>query len=310
TSIASILPDMPDVGPADLTAEKFEPLTNELRVRIIVALADHQRENPDDRALPFKELRERVGERDSGKFNYHLKQLTGNYVWQSEDGYALTLAGERIVGAILSGEYSIDEEKGPIELDAKDPLTGDPLAVEWKNGFLVVRGAEERIREAGFLYRAVVPPGILTNRSFEDALELAIEITNNRYWLLTNAVCPLCYGPADRIVEFTTSPERSYHQFRGICTQCGHWKRGPVGVCILLHPVVVSFFQEHGIDVRTEPYWNLDFLFDDSYVERLSEDPLELKVRVEVGDSRLDVTLDDNGQVTGWSVTDESESHS
>ena len=73
----------------ELSADLFSPLTNELRVRIVVALGRHQAEHPDDRSLSFNELRDRVGGPDSGQFNYHLEQLQGPYVWHADGEYGL-----------------------------------------------------------------------------------------------------------------------------------------------------------------------------------------------------------------------------
>lgn len=290
----------------ELAAELFGPLTNDLRVRIIVTLAEHQSANPEDRALPFNELRARVGRPDSGVFNYHLKQLEGTFVWQSEDGYALTVAGERIVAAILAEAYSIEDERGPIELDAEDPLTGKRLAGEWRNGLLVVRGADDPVRDEGFLYREAVPPGIFTGRSFEDALDIAFKISNVRYSYFIEGVCPLCYAPADRTVKQVTSSGRSYHQFRGLCTKCGHLKRGPVAVCTLTHPAVISFFHDHGRTPLSEPYWELDFIYDHELVDVLSTEPLKLELRFDADEDRLATTIDGTGRVVDWSLSSAS----
>jgi hypothetical protein len=209
----------------ELSADLFSPLTNELRVRIVVALGRHQAEHPDDRSLSFNELRDRVGGPDSGQFNYLLEQLQGPYVWHADGEYGLTLAGERVVGAIRSGTNDVDAERGPFDIDATDPLTGEPLAVEWRNGFLVVRGVEEPVRDAGFLYREAVPPGMLSERDVESALAFSFRVSNNRYSMFMSGVCPLCYGPADRRIELATAGDgtgrRSAASVHGVVTGNG-----------------------------------------------------------------------------------------
>lgn len=292
---------MSDDWGLNLVTELFGPLTNELRLRIVVALAEHQSSHPQARALPFNELRTRVDNPDSGQFNYHLKELEGTFVWHSDDGYELTVAGERIVAAILAETYSIEATRGPVDIDAEDPLTGKPLVGEWQNGLLIVRGADEPVRDEGFLYREAVPPGIFSDRSFDEALDIAFRISNNRYAYFIEGTCPLCYGPADRTVREVTSSGRSYHQFRGLCSRCGHWKRGPVGVCALSHPATISFFHQHGVNVVTEPHWELDFLADDEFVEVRSTNPLELELRLVVDDDQLLTTINDVGRVVDWS---------
>ncbi|WP_436909628.1 DUF7347 domain-containing protein [Halosimplex marinum] len=77
--------------PAAVT-DTFALLSNEMRVRILAALAD-----ADAEAVCFSDLRSRAGVTDSGQFNYHLERLRGELVAKTDDGYALTEAGERVV---------------------------------------------------------------------------------------------------------------------------------------------------------------------------------------------------------------------
>jgi hypothetical protein len=66
-------------------------LTHEVRADILRELADA------DGPLPFSTLRERVGVRDSGRFNYHLTALCRGFVREADGGYDLTHRGERVV---------------------------------------------------------------------------------------------------------------------------------------------------------------------------------------------------------------------
>lgn len=84
----------------------FELLSDETRLRIVSALAASEHAHPDDPALRFAALRERVEARDSGRFNYHLQKLDDVLVEKSEDGYRLTPVGRKIVG--LVSDISID----------------------------------------------------------------------------------------------------------------------------------------------------------------------------------------------------------
>lgn len=84
-------------GPTLPPDDAFSVLGNETRMEIIQELAD-----ASDR-LPFSELRDRVGVSDSGQFNYHLDKLVGHFVEDTEDGYGLRRAGERVIEAVVSG---------------------------------------------------------------------------------------------------------------------------------------------------------------------------------------------------------------
>ena len=67
--------------------ETFSLLANEDRLAILRAVvhADERGEAP----LSFSSLRTTVDIRDSGRFSYHLQELTGHFLTRSADGYSL-----------------------------------------------------------------------------------------------------------------------------------------------------------------------------------------------------------------------------
>ena len=69
------------------SVEAFSLLANEDRLAILKAVvrADEREETP----LSFSTLREAVDIRDSGRFSYHLRELTGHFLTHSADGYSL-----------------------------------------------------------------------------------------------------------------------------------------------------------------------------------------------------------------------------
>ncbi|UIO99967.1 helix-turn-helix domain-containing protein [Halobaculum sp. CBA1158] len=78
-------------GTARDAADDLSALASEHRVAILRELA------AADAPLTFSELRERVGMRDTGRFNYHLGELRGRFVRERDGGYVLGHAGERVV---------------------------------------------------------------------------------------------------------------------------------------------------------------------------------------------------------------------
>lgn len=93
------------------TADALSVLANETRLQIVAELADAAE------PLSFTALRERVGVRDTGKFNYHLTELCEYFVRETRDGYELGHAGERLAddagvwtGIERSGAPSADGE--------------------------------------------------------------------------------------------------------------------------------------------------------------------------------------------------------
>lgn len=86
-----------DAVPALATA--FDLLSAETRLRIVRALLA-----ADPQPVRFSELRNRVGTRDTGQFNYHLGRLRGDLVEKSDGGYVLTSAGRRL-GSLLDEPF-------------------------------------------------------------------------------------------------------------------------------------------------------------------------------------------------------------
>jgi DNA-binding transcriptional ArsR family regulator len=82
--------DDPTGTPA-AAADALGALASEHRIAILRELATA------DGPLSFSDLRERIGMRDTGRFNYHLGKLRGRFVREREGGYVLGHAGERVV---------------------------------------------------------------------------------------------------------------------------------------------------------------------------------------------------------------------
>jgi hypothetical protein len=102
-------------GEDEVRTEALSVLGNETRIRILQALADAAE------PLSFTELRESVGIRDTGKFNYHLTKLCEYFVRETDDGYELGHAGSRVVAASQAAA-------NPVPSDAVEecPVCGEP----------------------------------------------------------------------------------------------------------------------------------------------------------------------------------------
>ena len=82
-------------------ARVFGLLSDETRLGILRALAERRFEEPAAPCLTFSELRDRVGARDAGRFNYHLGQLRGALVEKTAEGYLLTDEGVTVGALVL-----------------------------------------------------------------------------------------------------------------------------------------------------------------------------------------------------------------
>lgn len=113
----------------------------------------------------FSTLREHVGERDSGKFNYHLGKLVGRFVRKSDDGYELTLAGWQIIGAVLSGAYTASGTIDPIDLTVSCPACEGTVRLTYEDERVTVACLDWRSNSRRQVSRPVLSKGTTVRRS-------------------------------------------------------------------------------------------------------------------------------------------------
>lgn len=85
-------------------SEAFQTLASEVRVTVLVELLGAERAGEEP--LSFSTLQAAAGADSSAGFAYHLRQLSGHFVRQREDGYALTPAGRRAAEAVVAGTFT------------------------------------------------------------------------------------------------------------------------------------------------------------------------------------------------------------
>lgn len=163
----------------------FSLLGNEIRIEIIQALwrAGNDR-------VSFSELRDRTGVADSGQFNYHLDRLAETFVHRDEDGYELTYAGQRIIGAILDGTYTKRVDIDPFEIEASCSACGSSLEASYANDRFVVRcsACEETVLQFAF------PPGVFEDRPRRELSETAGRWIRAQLSFTVGGICPNCSG--------------------------------------------------------------------------------------------------------------------
>jgi hypothetical protein len=273
--------------------DAFEALDGGIRVDILRALAEHRSESPAEPKLSFSGLRERVGVRDSGQFNYHLDVLRDQFVEKTDEGYTLTPVGQQVASALLSGMYDPEVDHDPVELDANCPVCDDALSVAYETGVLRVLCPNDH----GF--SNAVPPAAFEGREVETVVGIMALTNQHEIETALEGVCPLCRGPMPpRIVhrsELEFPEWAPSYLYVGNCRRCGRGLSHYVGGCVVRHPAVVSLFYDHGVDVRGVPSWQLPFVTADPTV--VSEDPLRLRIDAECGGETVSITVDDEASV-------------
>ncbi|WP_439028277.1 ArsR/SmtB family transcription factor [Haloarchaeobius sp. DT45] len=274
----------------------FALLGNETRVAILRELWKTATEGP----VPFSELRERVGMRDSGQFNYHLTKLTDTFVRKvepeddedGEGGYTLRYAGIAVVGAILAGTYQQAGFDEPVPVDGACLRCGGTLelAYEHERANLSCTECDE------FTLQANVPAGVFSERDHAETPALFDRWIRTQVDQVAAGFCMLCQGPTSFEVGLgggtgldAADDEEALVRYE--CERCGAGVFATVTEAMTRHPAVVSFYYDHGIDVREEPTWALDWLLDDVTV--VSEDPLVVSFDVTLDDETLRLTVDE-----------------
>ncbi|WP_435359754.1 winged helix-turn-helix domain-containing protein [Haloarchaeobius sp. DFWS5] len=271
--------------------EAFALLGNETRVAILRELWEAMGDGP----LTFSELRERVGMRDSGQFNYHLHKLTDHFVRKvDDDGYTLRFAGAAVVGAILSGAIDRASFDDPVPTDGACPDCGGTLQLTYVDERATLGCADCAYHGSG----ASVPSGVFADREREQAPAIFDGWLRAQVSVVAEGFCMACTGPTTARVQVGDIDHTGYEEEEPLvvyeCGRCNERVLSSVPEALLRDPAVVAFHHEHGVDLRTEPSWALPWLLGEVTV--VSADPLLVSVDVTIGDETLRLTVD--GKVT------------
>lgn len=266
--------------------DAFSLLGNETRIGIIRALwelSEDSREKPS-----FSELRECADVTDSGQFNYHLGKLVGTFVRRDGDGYELTYAGRRIIGAILDGTYTKRAEIEPFEIDVSCFDCGSALEARYETDQFVIQcpNCEETVLRFAF------PPGVLEGRSREKLAETSGRWIRAQLSFTVNGICPNCAG----VITHSITTESAHHD-RAVgleydCERCKHHASSTVALHLSYHPAVIAFYDDHGIDLNEDflgSYWN-----SDGQTTVRSEDPWRISLTISLADDELELVVDED----------------
>jgi DNA-binding transcriptional ArsR family regulator len=265
-------------------AEALSVIANETRLDILEALW-----RAEDRPVRFSDLFDEIEMRDSAQFNYHLKQLTGQFVAKTDDGYDLRFAGGQVIRAIRTGTFTRHPNLEPFEVEGACTRCGGKLQAEYGDEQLAIRCSDCGKEHGKYPF----PPGGLADRTPEEIAGAFDERVRHLHCLAADGVCPVCSGRMH--TEITRDDPccldvslRAEH----LCEQCHHELCSPVGLVLLDEAAVVAYYDDHGIDLSQRPYWTLPWCVDDDYATVENTDPWEISVRIPLGPDELLVVLD------------------
>ena len=299
--------------------EAFSILGDETRLSILLALWEAYEPWAGENAVPFSELRERLGRPDSGSFNYHIDKLTGQFIRRSDEGYELRRAGLELVRTVIAGTGLEEPSLKRTEIDQDCPLCGAPTAVTYRDGVVFhvcmecdgwFRHRDHQDDPDGTLAEVELDPAGVHDRSPTEMLTAAMVRYDWHRQAAVEGVCPACSGPMDG--GFDTCAD---HVSEGLCPNCErresvqvrfrcpvckwHLGTGPERL-VIFHPAVVVFADEHDVPLMYEAagveYRNVghhhDPALDESH-DLIAEDPLRVRVTFVYEGDELRVTLDE-----------------
>ena len=279
---------MADSAETDRAVEAFSLLGDDTRLAIIRALWDA------DEPLSFGELRERVGVRDSGRFNYHLKKLDERFVQKTDDGYDLRFAGRRVIGALLEGTYDQADDVEPIPVDGPCLECGASLTYRYENEM-----ASVTCEEGHDLLRSGLPPGVLAGRDDEELPRVFERYVRRQHERMKSGFCPNCSGPTvPRVYESELWNQTEHTIVKYTCERCGRTLHSDVAANLLDHPETVAFARSHDVDVRETVIWKLPLLTNAETT--VTEDPFRAQVTFSLDGDELTFVVDDE-----FSIVDE-----
>jgi|APHM01.1.fsa_nt_gi hypothetical protein len=279
-------------------SDVFGLVANDTRFEILRALWNARTETPEDVSgpeqdpVPFARLRERVGVRDSGRFNYHLDQLVPEFVDRRGEGYVLTYAGAQAIGAAVSGIYTErDVELGTATFGhCNEPDCSGVLETEYDSGHVVVE-----CDTCDLSITMAVPPVVAETQDVETNPEVIQQFTFTEIQRLVRGFCSLCNGPLEAEVTGSLSTDDTDGRvgITHVCQECGSVSYTTAITLVTGHPAAVSFLYDAGIDYRSIALWKQPQGIEFAETVR-SEDPLRIAVTATAGDETLTLVLDEH----------------
>lgn len=270
---------------SDDAVEAFSLLGDDTRLAIIRALWDA------DDPLTFGELRTRVGVRDSGRFNYHLKKLNERFVRKREGGYELRFAGRRVMGALLEGTYDRAATVDEIPVDGPCLECGAPLTYRYED-----EEASVSCDNGHDMLKSGLPPGALAGRDDEEIPQVFERYIRRQFERTKAGFCPNCSGPTVARVVPSDEWHRTDHTVVTFaCERCGQGLHSDIAAGLLDHPETIAFARAHGVDVRETPIWELSFLHDATTT--VTDDPFHATVTFPIDGDELTLVVDETFSV-------------
>lgn len=317
-----------DSGASDKhVTEAFALLGHETRLNILLAIWEAHELHDDDNTVAFSQILKRVGHDDPGNLRYHLEKLEGQFVRQHVErgGYELRIPAQKLVRAVIAGAGVRNETLKPTEIDQTCPLCDAATTMSYREGILFwsctecggmapgdSNGPPGQPGTVGPLNALPFDPGSLADWTPEELRTVTMVLGRRKIRSMFNGICPTCSGPVDGWFECCSD-----HDPTGTCDACGmafanlawfqcrtceNYLSSIPSRLALLHPAVVSFYDDHGVStrVRADDFEHARRVYDlmlDHEVELVAEDPTKVAVAASIDGDTIRVIFDETVRV-------------
>jgi len=289
-------PRGPDAGREAGGESAFALVGNEIRADIVQTLGDARGQQGSRPILSFSELHDAVDvDVVSSQFSYHLQQLVGRFVDQTDEGYRLHPVGSTLYRTIRAGTFTGEASFGPVDVGVDCFHCGTRVEGVYDEGMFTVqcRGCET-------LYDLLlVPPETLDPDDEADLLRRLDQHASHERLAFSRGVCPVCVNALD--TEFLDGDDSPFADFNDhdvavhhACGHCGKQSHVTVGEALLHDPGLVSFCYERGLDLSETLVWHLEFAMTDAHTTVRSRDPWRVALEVTVDGETLELVVDDD----------------
>lgn len=269
-------------------ADAFAVLGNDLRVEVLLTVADEERPGYAGGGVRFTEIKARVDVEDAGRLNYHLNKLRGHFLRRTEEGYRLRYAGWRVVRVIEAGTYHEQPER-EFAVPGTCYACGSALRAQTGDEWLGIHCVECHILHTAH----PLPPWLLREDDLDDVVSALDADVRHRASFVSDGHCPECLGQVTVTIRDDVPDEWDIGvipQFR--CTHCRYWFHPPFGLLALDYPAVSEFLERHGTDPPARPYWDIPLCVDPEHLAVESRDPWRVTLSTTNDGETLWVTFD------------------
>ena len=247
--------------------EAFALLGNETRLEILLAIWREQVPLGPDNAVPFSRIFDRVDLDDRGNVSYHLERLEGRFITQHAErgGYELLIPGLKLVRTVIAGTGIRETELAPTRIDQPCPRCDAPTTISYREGVVFLcctdcDGNAPGLADVdGVLNAVYVEPAGAAARTPTALHAASVAASMQQARSLFDGLCPTCSGPVDGRLECCPDHDPAGCDHCGLrlgvrthfeCRLCRYFGGGTPQRLALVHPAVVSFFDDHGVSTR------------------------------------------------------------